>query len=121
MPIVAFVTRLSTRDIENEGVISVQKPQAEFSVTTPKQRSNATIFSRHFSCQSFMGDDPALVQAGISFTSSGSGEVVQYDVFERHGFDRIMKTVANATNDQEEIAKCICETLEAVALLSSDR
>lgn len=117
----AFVTRLSKNDIENDGVINLQKPQAEFNIATPKQPSKSNMFSREFSWASFVGDDPTPVNTDIASRSSDSREIVQFDVFERHGFDRIMKSVANTTSDQEEIAKCICDTLEAVAHLSFDR
>ena len=117
----AFVARLSTSDIVNNGVITRQKAQAEISVTTPKQPSRPNVLNRQFSWRSFPEDDPGPIGALKSYGSSNSAEVLQFDVFERQGFDRIMQTVANAARDQEEIAKCICDTLETVAALSIER
>lgn len=108
--------------MENSGVITLQKAPAEFSVMTPKRPSMPRILSRQLSWPSFMGEDTVPpIRANGESASSDSGEVVQFDVFERQGFDRIMQTMGNSTSDQEEIAKCICETLQTVSSLSCDR
>lgn len=65
-----------------------------------------------------MGEGP--IRLSTSSASSESGEVLQFDVFERQGFDRIMETVANASSNQDDVARCLCDTLEIVANLSSD-
>ncbi len=98
--------------MENDGVIRLQKAQAEFSVMTPKS-SNRALFSQELKWRSFMGADSLK-----SSVSSDSGHLVHFDLFERQGFDRIMQTVANSAIEQEDIAKCICEMLETVSALS---
>jgi len=114
----AFVTRLSKDDIENDGVIALKKAQAGFSIPTPSGRSSKPSLSlRQFSWQSLKGDDLEAIQPATSSRSSNSTEEVHFDVFERQGFDRIMKTVGSITSDQHDIAKCIRDTIDAISSL----
>lgn len=116
----AFVTRLNKNDIESDGVIAIEKVRGEFSLSTPKEKSDSgRILGQKLSWDSLMGDD-RKIKRSMSSESSASGEVVRFDVFERHGFDRIMETVANPSGDQQLIAKCVCDTLDLVASLSSE-
>lgn len=114
------MTRLSKDCIENDGVIALQK--AEFSITTPKDRSSRPGLSKkHFLWQSPLAENLGLVGPAISSDISTTDEVVQFDVFERQGFDRIMQTVGNVSSDQQEIAKCLCDTFDAISSLAPYR
>lgn len=65
-----------------------------------------------------MGVEPIL--RSTSSASTESGEVHYFDVFEKQGFDRIMETVATEKSNQDDIARCLCDTLEIVSKFSSD-
>lgn len=48
-----------------------------------------------------------------SRSSSASTEIFAFDVYEREGFDQIMRTVAGATSEEQEaFAQSLCNTLE---------
>lgn len=116
---VAFVTRLSKVDMKHEGVIASEEAQVEFNVSTPKRNSSKTrIVSRR---------DLALAATeekefgNISLTESGSSdttEILHFGVFERQGFDRVMQAVGNLTSDQQDIAKCVCDTFHSISMLA---
>lgn len=101
--------------MESDGVIELQKARGEFSVRTPKMKIPPAT-STQFSWQAMMADEPLLHSR--SSMSTESGELMQYDVYEKQGLDRIMESVANTSSDHEQIAKCLCETLQSVMALA---
>lgn len=53
-------------------------------------------------------------------SSEASGMTVEFDIYEREGFDRIVQTVAGSTEEEEdEYAKKICDMLEVFERLSA--
>ena len=59
--------------------------------------------------------------ASIS-NSSCSTEIFTFDVYEREGFDQIMKTVAGSSDAQEEaFARSVCDYLEIFESLAPGR
>ena len=57
-----------------------------------------------------------------SVTSSTSTVFAAFDIYEREGFDHIMRTVAGATDDEQEaFARSVCNYLERFESLTSGR
>eukprot|EP00934_Nitzschia_sp_Nitz4_P006559 Nitzschia sp. Nitz4//scaffold69_size99277//14106//17060//NITZ4_004620-RA/size99277-augustus-gene-0.9-mRNA-1//-1//CDS//3329556676//6549//frame0 len=108
-----FVTRLSTKDMETDGILAVPKSRGEFKVPRAKPKAPPHSFTRQASWQSLMVDEP--IRQTRSSASTESGEVLQFDVFERQGFDRIMESMVNSSGNQEQIAECLCQTLSLVS------
>lgn len=53
-------------------------------------------------------------------TSASEESLVEFDIYERQGFDRIVKTVAGSSEEaEEEYAKKICDMLEIFERLSA--
>ncbi len=60
--------------------------------------------------------------SGELSTASGGGELYAFDIYEREGFDHIMRTVAGATDDEQEaFARSVCNYLEIFESLSVGR
>lgn len=54
--------------------------------------------------------------------SAGSDELYEFDVYEREGYDKIMRTVAGAhEDDDDEFARNVCNALEVFELLCPGR
>lgn len=54
--------------------------------------------------------------------SAGSDELYEFDVYEREGYDKIMRTVAGAhEDDDDEFARSICDALEVFEVLCPRR
>ena len=74
---------------------------------------------------SISGDDPHMVQVsqhdGSESSSETSAEIFQFDVYEREGFDQIMRTVAGASDEQEAFARSVCDHLEIFESLTPGR
>jgi hypothetical protein len=54
-------------------------------------------------------------------SARSQSEVFEFDVFEREGFDKIMRTVAGGSEDTDAYAKEVCDMLELFERLSPDR
>ena len=67
--------------------------------------------------------DPILTADDPSIHSTNSGEIFNFDVYEREGFDQIMRTVAGGSSvqEQEAFARSVCDYLEMFENLSSGR
>ena len=97
------MTRLSKNDIEKDGVITSEKALGEFSVPKPKTKSRPIELGRQLSFYSLMADEVQITHTRSS-VSTESGELLQFDVFARQDFDRIMATVGNIAADQDQLA-----------------
>jgi len=58
----------------------------------------------------------------VSMQSTASSARASFDIYEREGFDNIMRTVAGSTNDEQEaFARSVCNYLERFESLTSGR
>lgn len=106
----AFVTKLegASKEDQEEVFTTVQK-QREFQIDTSMRSMKRVSSSRKL-----LVDD--------STRSIEEEDVVEFDVFEREGFDKIMRTVAGEDDDDgDEVAKELCKTLELFENLSPER
>lgn len=68
------------------------------------------------------GQEPDFHADSNSVSSSNSGAFFSFDVYEREGFDQIMRTVAGASDqEQEAFARSICNYLEIFESLAAGR
>ena len=67
--------------------------------------------------------DPILTADDPSVHSTNSAEIFNFDVYEREGFDQIMRTVGGGSSlqEQEAFARSVCDYLEIFENLSSGR
>ena len=54
-------------------------------------------------------------------SSSVSTEIFQFDVYEREGYDQIMRTVAGSSEETEAFARSVCDYLEIFESLTPGR
>ena len=100
--------------MEKDGVIRFQKAQAEFNVSTRRDNFSSDHPSQESIDRSLMEKEESSVASHHVSTQSDQVEGMQFNVFERHGFDRIIQAVTQSTSEKEKIAQCLCETLEAL-------
>lgn len=102
----AFVTKLENGSVDD---------QEEVAVTVQRERE----FVIDTSGQSVR----KVLSMGVLDRSvhSEKSEQFEYDVFEREGFDQIMKTVAGGSDDADVYAKEVCDMLEIFERLCPGR
>ena len=68
-------------------------------------------------------EDPFLASDDVSAQSNTSTVIFAFDVYEREGFDQIMRTVAGSSSaeEQEAFARGVCDYLEVFESLSPGR
>jgi hypothetical protein len=54
-------------------------------------------------------------------STDSSAEIFQFDVYEREGFDQIMRTVAGASDQEEAFARSVCDNLELFESMTPGR
>jgi hypothetical protein len=124
--LVAFVTKLgdSSNDNSDDNVPSA-KDRDNFSIRTGENTNVKRISSsRSLRELSEPADQsPAFHADSLSVSSSNSTEIFAFDVYEREGFDRIMRTVAGASDQEQEeaFARSICDYFEIFESLSGGR
>lgn len=104
----AFTARLTKDDMDGDGIIRFQKAQTVFNVS-----NRSEILNQESMQCSLMGKRDGSGVRHELFTQSDHMDVIKFDVFERQGFDSIIRAVAQSTSEKEKVAKCLCETLEA--------
>jgi hypothetical protein len=135
----AFVTKLGDDGNDQGDSMRSGKEGDDFSIRTGEnsnvRRISSTRSLREISEQAnpethFQADTQSGTQSGTqsatadnqSVTSLNSAEVFSFDVYEREGFDQIMRTVAGASDqEQEAFARSICDYLEIFESLSAGR
>ena len=89
--------------------------------TNVKRISSGTHLSHLASERPVHHDDNVGDSASVA-NSSCSTEIFTFDVYEREGFDKIMKTVAGSSDAQEEaFARSVCDYLEVFESLTPGR
>ena len=107
----AFVTKLDEVDLEEESellMVHQQKPK-EFKIDTSRRSVRKIASTKDLS--GVLGDKE----------DSDRSQVVEFEVFERETFDKIMQTVAGGTDDSDTYAKQVCDMLELYERLSPTR
>ena len=66
-------------------------------------------------------EEPQWNAEGHSVGSSCSTEIFQFDVYEREGFDQIMRTVAGSPDENDTFARSVCDYLEIFESLTPGR
>ena len=109
----AFVTKLDDASIVDQDEIIMARPRkCDFNIDT--SWNPRRIWTSTRSLSSFL-DDPSYAN-GSSRTN-----VFEFDVYERVGFDKIMRTVAGGADDEDAYAKEVCDMLGLFERLSPVR
>lgn len=115
----AFVTQLNLVDVENE---SPKKNlfRRNFSTSTLQSEMSTRIAPI---ANSWIFDANDLKRTTVRSSSCpNTGEMTEFDVIRREGFDDIMQSVANDDGKQfEDFARSLLDALELVSTLSVDR
>ena len=104
----AFVTRLDEGMIENDyhtEVLTTSQRARDFSSQSPS-RSVRRTSSKH----SLTEEDDVISER--STDTNTNPHVFEFDIFEREGFDKIMRTVGGGSESDGQYAKDVCDMLE---------
>jgi hypothetical protein len=105
----------SIRTGENSNVRRISSTRSLREISEPANPETHFEADTQSGTQSATADDQSV-------TSLNSAEVFSFDVYEREGFDQIMRTVAGASDqEQEAFARSICDYLEIFESLSAGR
>jgi hypothetical protein len=88
---------------------------SDFSIKTSE---NSTV--RRICSTTSMHDQTVDNGADADSEGSSASDMLEFDVYEREGFDKIMQTVAGGY-DQSHLARDVCDYLETYEKLASDR
>jgi hypothetical protein len=120
------VTKLTDGTNEQTGDENVSSErERDFSIIRTGENTNVKRISSTRSLREL--SEPVDQEAGFtlenqSVSSAGSTEIFAFDVYEREGFDQIMRTVAGgADQEQEAFARSICDYLEIFESLAAGR
>ena len=126
----AFVTK--TMEPPDESHAAEEKAPNNFRIKNSENTNVRRVLSSdNFSINSFLDEeediefDP-LIDPNISVNSTASSTSTEifasFDIYEREGFDNIMRTVAGTTDDEQEaFARSVCNYLERFESLTSGR
>jgi hypothetical protein len=110
----AFVTKLDDGGIGNrDEVIIAQPKKRDLDIDTSWNPRRILATTRSLSS---ILDDPSSYAHGSSRTN-----VLEFDVYEREGFDKIMRRVAGGVDDEDAYAKEVCDILGLFERLSPGR
>ena len=122
----AFVTKLDDSVAQK----SESKPQtdADYAIHTSERASVRRVISSnnfgnlHQSGDMKHGNDAGSDhEADADSEGSSESELYEFDVYEREGFDKIMQTVAGASQGKEDYGRRVCSYLEAFEDLAPGR
>ena len=109
----AFTARLTKDDMDGDGIIRFQKAPTAFNVSNCKDNISSETLDQESMHRTLMGERDGSGVRHELLTQPDHVDVIQFDVFERQGFDSIIRAVAQSTSEKEKVAKCLFETLEA--------
>lgn len=116
----AFVTKLDTM----EGNMNLDNEPTEVYTTTQKARDfniqSSSRSVRRISSRQMLTEEESEI-SDRSVETETNPHVFEFDVFEREGFDNIMRTVAGGSESEEQYAKDACDMLEVFENLSPGR
>lgn len=115
--LLAFVTRISKIDLQNEDVSAAQC-RKDFSIQAARKNETPYLNLPLPWAQPFAVAENNIKNTHSSYSSGSSemGEPIEFDVFEREGFDQIMETVGQTAQQGEidKFARTMIDTLEIV-------
>lgn len=126
-----FVTK--TNEPPDESHSAEEKAPDNFRIKNSENTNVRRVqSSQDFTTDSFLDDDEEnmefdpLIDPNISINSTASSTSTEifasFDIYEREGFDNIMRTVAGATDDEQAaFARSVCNYLERFESLTSGR
>ena len=107
----AFISKVDKGDLQNSQLVSQKR--RDFSIQT--LRTKTTAEENPFWGLMDNADIQAMRGLGRSSSSTDTGQIVEFDVFERENYDNIMQTVSSNPNtmpDPDMFAKCLRDSLE---------
>ena len=110
----AFVTRLDEGMIDNDyhtEVLTTSQRARDFSSQSPPRSIKRTSSKR-----SLTEEDDVISERSTG--TNTNPHVFEFDVFEREGFDKIMRTVGGGSESDGQYAKDVCDMLEVFENLS---
>lgn len=112
--LVAFISKVNREDLQNSQLISHKR--RDFSIQTLRTRDTMTTKENN-PFWGLMDNSDLQALRGIGHTSSSTdtGEVIEFDVYERENYDNIMQNVSSKptlTPDADEFAKGLRDSLE---------
>jgi hypothetical protein len=127
----SFVTKTTDPNDESSGEEKVMQRKSKFKIQNSENTNVRRVrSSENFSSQSFFEDDDneeyaLLDQQDHSIYSTGSsntGIIPAFDIYEREGFDHIMRTVAGTSDDEQEaFARSLCNYFERFESITPGR
>jgi len=121
----AFVTKIDEGRREthsdDDDDKHIRERNGDFSIKT-SEKSEVKRISRGLKELSEPADEEPFLAEDVSAQSPAS-TVFAFDVYEREGFDQIMRTVAggNMAEDQDSFARSVCDYLEVFESLAPGR
>ena len=112
----AFVTKLDDE--------TVASPASAHKVVQHHKPSDASLRpSENASVRISSSTTSSVQDHGADADSEGSSDsdFLDFDVYEREGFDKIMQTVAGVSSSETNVARDICDYLEIFEKLAPDR
>jgi hypothetical protein len=131
--LLAFVTKRHDVGANTAAEMGDDKPainHREFQIRTGENTNvRVSKVSTRASSELLVDDEEELpgalpsIEMDLSTVSStGSGEVFAFDIYEREGYDDIMRAVAGLSDDEQEaFARSVCDYLEVFESLASGR
>lgn len=121
-----FVTK--TNEPPEESSHAAEEKTSSFRIQNSENKSVRRVHSmENFSKNDYPDDesDP-LIDPNVSINSNASSTSTEifasFDIYQREGFDNIMRTVAGTTDDEQEaFARSVCNYLERFESLTSGR
>ena len=110
--------RIGKVDLQNED-ISAAPTRRDFSLQSMKSKDRDLNAAFSWALGVTNASEP-IVRSVSTSTSTTTGELIEFDVFERDGFDQIMATVGHTARDEDDkFARCLRDTLELVGGMTS--
>jgi hypothetical protein len=115
----AFVTKLDDETVV--GPSNTHKVVQQLKPSDVSLRASEIASIRVSSSASTFHDQGSDQGADADSEASSDSDFLEFDVYEREGFDKIMQTVAGGSYSQTNFARDICDYLEIFERLAPDR
>jgi hypothetical protein len=115
----AFVTKLDDETIV--APINAHKVFQQHKVSDGSIRTTGNLSFRVSSSANSIQDQGSDQGADADSEGSSESDFLEFDVYEREGFDKIMQTVAGGSHNQTNFARDVCNYLDLFEKLAPDR
>ena len=122
--VAAFVTKTNEPSDNEQHDATEEKASNRFRIQNSENTNVRRVQStENFTFGSFEEESSEIdLNPDVSMNSTASSARASFDIYEREGFDNIMRTVAGSTNDEQEaFARSVCNYLERFESLTSGR